>query len=158
MTKEQKSQFTLRITQANSNQLIVILYEMTLCYLEDGKSAYNNSNMIEFEEAIRKARGCINELIQSLHFEYEIANALVQLYFYCIRSLAKASFKKDMVFLDEVSKVIVQLKEAYEEVGKDCKDGPIMENVPTLYSGFCYGKNQMNQEFDMQNSNRGMFA
>ena len=34
MTKECKQQFTLRITQANSTQLIVILYEMTLQYLE----------------------------------------------------------------------------------------------------------------------------
>ena len=37
MTKECKQQFTLRITQANSTQLIVILYEMTLQYLADGE-------------------------------------------------------------------------------------------------------------------------
>ena len=35
MKKEDKQQFTLRITQANSTQLVVILYEMLLCYLED---------------------------------------------------------------------------------------------------------------------------
>ena len=31
MKKEDKQQFTLRITQANSTQLVVILYEMLLC-------------------------------------------------------------------------------------------------------------------------------
>ena len=34
MTKECKQQFTLRITQANATQLVVILYEMTLQYLQ----------------------------------------------------------------------------------------------------------------------------
>lgn len=39
MTREQKQGFTLRITQANPTQMIVILYEMTLCYVRDAKTA-----------------------------------------------------------------------------------------------------------------------
>ena len=37
MTKECKQQFTLRITQANKTELIVILYEMLLAYTQDAK-------------------------------------------------------------------------------------------------------------------------
>ena len=39
MTKECKQQFTLRITQANPTQLVVILYEMVLCYLGEMEEA-----------------------------------------------------------------------------------------------------------------------
>ena len=45
MTKECKQQFTLRITQANSTQLIVILYEMTLQYLADGEQAADDAGL-----------------------------------------------------------------------------------------------------------------
>ena len=39
MTKELKQQYTLRITQANKSALVVILYEMTITYLEDAMKA-----------------------------------------------------------------------------------------------------------------------
>lgn len=54
MTKECKQQFTLRITQANSTQLIVILYEMTLQYLADGEQAVDDAGLVE---AVHRARG-----------------------------------------------------------------------------------------------------
>ena len=63
MTKECKQQFTLRITQANATQLVVILYEMTLQYLTDGEQAADDAELLE---AVRRARGCINELLNSI--------------------------------------------------------------------------------------------
>ena len=64
MTKECKQQFTLRITQANSTQLIVILYEMTLQYLADGEQAADDAGLVE---AVHRARGCI-KANNNLHF------------------------------------------------------------------------------------------
>ena len=40
MTKELKQEYTLRITQANKTQLITILYEMLLVYVDDARTAY----------------------------------------------------------------------------------------------------------------------
>ena len=77
MTKEQKSQFTLRISNANSTELVVILYDMTLEYLKEGMEADGDEQLAE---AIRKARGCINELLASLHTEHEIARNMQSLY------------------------------------------------------------------------------
>ena len=75
MTKECKQQFTLRITQANATQLVVILYEMTLQYLADAEQAAEDA---QFLEAVRRTRGCINELLNSLHREYSPATELPQ--------------------------------------------------------------------------------
>ena len=83
MTKECKQQFTLRITQANATQLVVILYEMTLQYLADAEQAAEDA---QFLEAVRRTRGCINELLNSLHREYSPATELSRLYLYCIRN------------------------------------------------------------------------
>ena len=47
MTKECKQQFTLRITQANATQLVVILYEMTLQYLADAEQAAEDAQFLE---------------------------------------------------------------------------------------------------------------
>ena len=79
MTKELKQQFTLRISQANKSQLVVILYEMMITYLDEAKEAYDRQDRAGFREGIRKSRGCLMELMSSLHFEYEVASNLLSL-------------------------------------------------------------------------------
>ena len=153
MTKECKQQFTLRITQANSTQLIVILYEMLLCYLEDGEAAQNRE---ELKEAVRKARGCVNELIQSLHLEYEPAPALMQLYLFCIRRLAACESRGDIQALADIKKVIQPLRDAYAQIEELNDGGPVMNNPQTVYAGLTYGKNTLTENMTDQGANRGM--
>lgn len=64
MVNELKQEYTRRITQANKTQLIVILYEMFLTYTKDAREVWGNSR-IDFRENIRKARGCLEELMAS---------------------------------------------------------------------------------------------
>ena len=153
MTKECKQQFTLRITQANSTQLIVILYEMLLCYLEEAEGAENKD---ELREAVDKARGCVNELIQSLHMEYEPAPTLMQLYLFCIRRLAACEARGDMQAIEDIKKVIQPLHDAYLQVEKLNDNGPVMNNSQTVYAGLTYGRNTLTENMADQGSNRGM--
>ena len=113
MTKECKQQFTLRITQANSTQLIVILYEMTLQYLADGEQAADDAGLAE---AVHRARGCIKELLNSLHREYSPAGELSRLYLFCLRRLAVCEVRRDRTILEEIRKVIAPLCDAYRPV------------------------------------------
>ena len=48
MTKEMKQQFTLKITRANKSQLVVILYEMLLTYLDEAQSAHEKNDRSNF--------------------------------------------------------------------------------------------------------------
>ena len=57
MTTDKKQNFTRRITQANKTQLVVIVYEMLLVYLEDAFVAFHEQNKEEFKENLRMARG-----------------------------------------------------------------------------------------------------
>ena len=141
MTKECKQQFTHRITQANSTQLIVILYEMTLQYLADGEQAADDAGLAE---AVHRARGCIKELLNSLHREYSPAGELSRLYLFCLRRLAVCEVRRDRTILEEI-----QVQDT---------SGPVMNNSQTVYAGLTYGRNQLTENMADQGTNRGMLV
>ena len=152
MTKECKQQFTLRITQANSTQLIVILYEMTLQYLADGEQAVDDAGLVE---AVHRARGCIKELLNSLHSP---AGELSRLYLFCLRRLAVCEVRRDRTILEEIRKVIAPLCDAYRQIQDQDTSGPVMNNSQTVYAGLTYGRNQLTENMADQGTNRGMLV
>ena len=158
MTKEMTQQFTLRITQANPTEMVVILYEMLLCYLEEGKEALEKRDTAAFKEANRKSRGCLNELLQSLNMEYEPAPALQQLYLFCIRRLALSEVKQNTELLAEIERVIKPLCDAYGQIAGQNQVGPVMNNSQAVYAGLTYGKNTLTENMADQGTNRGMLA
>lgn len=155
MTKELKQDYTLRIAQANKTQLVVILYEMTLTYLKEASEAYDKGEGSAFKDSIRKARGCIKELIASLHFEYEPARNLLQLYIFANKELTRASVQNSKKELDHVKKMMEKLHEAYEKIAEADKSGPVMSNAQTVYAGLTYGKNSLVENLANQGSERG---
>ena len=158
MTKELKQEYTLRITQANKTQLITILYEMILLYLDEAKIALEADEKTEFRNSIRKIRGCMNELTASLNLEYELAHNLLQLYLYINRELVHASMHYDSENLAHVEAVIRPLKEAYEKIEAQDTSGPIMANTQTVYAGLTYGRNTLTENISDPSANRGFFA
>ena len=155
MTKELKQEYTLKITQANKTQLITILYEMLLIYSDEAKEACCMENREGFREGIRKARGCVNELLTSLNFDYELAMNFMQLYLYVNRELARAEVRNIIEPLENVDKIIKQLHGAYEKLGTMDNSGPVMENVQTVYAGLTYGRNNLIENLADQGSDRG---
>lgn len=158
MTKECKQQFTLRITQANKTELIVILYEMILAYIADAKEALASQEIPEFREALRKVRGCLRELNLSLNLDYELAGRLLSLYMYCNRELTKADIRKEEEPMEHVSMVIGKLLTAYRELAKQDTSAAVMQNSQTVYAGLTYDKNSLSENMADQGSNRGFRA
>lgn len=158
MTKELKQEYTRKITQANKTELVVILYEMLLIYLDETESAHKNEDRDGFRDGIRKARGCLKELMASLHFEYELAMNLLQLYLYANRELAKADIRNSVEELQHVRATMEKLHDAYEKLSKQDTSGPVMANTQTVYAGLTYGKNSLTESLADQGSNRGFRA
>lgn len=158
MTKECKQQFTLRITQANKTEMIVILYEMILTYLSDAEEGLKNAEIPAFREALRKTRGCFGELLASLNLEYELAARLLSLYLYCNRELIKADIRKEEEPLAHVRSVIEKLLAAYRELAGQDTSGPVMQNSQTVYTGLTYGKNKLSEDMTEESANRGFRA
>ena len=155
MTKELKQQYTLKITQANKTQLVVILYEMLLIYLEEAVSAHEKKDRAGFREGIRKARGCLKELMTSLHFEYEPALNLWQLYLYANKELAMADVRNSTQELSHVKMIMIKLHDAYEQISGRDTSGPVMANTQTVDAGRSYGRNSLTENLDGQGGDRG---
>ena len=158
MTREDKQRFTLRISQANSTEMTVILYEMLLCYLEDAKAALVQNEDLLLHMAAQKARGCLNELLNSLHMEYAPAPELCKLYLFCIRRLALGEYRKDADILGEIERVIRPLHDAYQSIAHKNTAGSVMNNSQTVYAGLTYGREALTENLADQGANRGMFV
>ena len=155
MTAELKQEYTLRITQANKTQLITILYEMVLLYIDEAENALDAGNKTEFRSAIRKIRGCMDELTDSLNLDYELAQNLLQLYLYVNRELVKASSHYDKENLEHVRLVIGPLHKAYEQIEDQDTSGPVMGNTQTVYAGLTYGRSTLTENLSDPAANRG---
>lgn len=158
MTKECKQQFTLRITQANPTQLVVILYEMSLEYLSEAREALASQDILSFREAVRKTRGCLSELMESLDLAYEPAPAILQLLLYCVRRLAQGEIRRDGEAFNDIEKVLGPLKEAFAAIQDQNPKGAVMDNSQTVYAGLTYGRSSLTENTGDPGSNRGMLA
>jgi flagellar protein FliS len=154
MSSEKKQEYTLKITQANKTQLIVILYEMTLTYMSEAKEAHEANNRKEFRQAIGRTRGCINELMASLRFEYELAIHILQLYMFVNRELAKAEVRMDITHIENSVKIIRKLMLAYRELSLKDDSLPVMENAQIVYSGLTYDRKDILDSLS-HSTNRG---
>ena len=155
MTAELKQQYTLRITQANKTQLITILYEMVLLYIDEAEDTLDAGNKTEFKSVIRKIHGCMDELTVSLNLEYELAQNILRLYLYVDRELVKASSHYEKENLEHVRLVIGQLHKAYEQIENLDMSGPVMGNTQTVYAGLTYGRNTLTENLSDPAANRG---
>lgn len=158
MKSEKKQELTRRITQANKTEMIGILYEMVLCYLEDAVEAHGRQERTEYREAIRKTRNCFRELLSSLNLEQELAAHLLQLYLYCNRELALADVKNDAAYLEHVERVVSRLREAYVQLAGQDDSGPVMQNSQTVYAGLTYGRGELTENMADQGVNRGFLV
>lgn len=143
MTRELKQDYTLRISQANSTQLVVIIYEMLLDYLKEARDNLLLGEIDNFHDSIRRATGCIRELTSSINNNADISGNLFSLNMFCIRELAKADVHHTCEEIYNVELIVRKLYDAYKEATKDDMSSPIMNNTQLVYAGLTYGKESL---------------
>lgn len=157
MSSEKKQEYTLKITQANKTQLIVILYEMSLTYMSEAREAYERNDRKEFRQAISRTRGCINELMASLRFEYELAIRILELYMFVNKELARSEVRMNITHIDNACKIITELLTAYRGLSLKDDSLPVMENAQIVYSGLTYDRKSVLDSLS-HSTNRGFRA
>lgn len=158
MTNELKQAYTLRISQASKTELVVIIYELFLEYANEARISLTRGDEGAVKESLRKARGCVNELMESLHLEQELAQNLMQLYLYVYRELLKCELDKDIVHIMNALDVIEPLKVAYAAISREDASGPVMSNAQTIVAGLTYGRNDLNENMADQGASRGFYV
>lgn len=154
MTKDIKQQYTLRITQANSTQMVVIIYDILLDYIDEAKSALKDGENQAFSDAIRRCTACVRELTASINQDSPLANNLLSLNVYCNKELANSELHRSASGLEHVEMVMRKLRDAFSEIAAKDNTMPIMGNTPEVYAGLTYGKESLVVHLN-QDSNRG---
>lgn len=158
MTTEKKQMFTRRITQANKTQLVVIVYEMLLVYLEDARNAHEAQDNEEFVHNLELARECIGQMRTSLNFEYELSRNLFSLYCYADKELARDLFSLKADNLDVIQMIFTKLHDAYYTISSQDQSGPLMDNIQSVYAGLTYGRTDLNESLTNYDAKRGFLA
>jgi len=158
MKAEQIKDFTRRISQCNSGEIIVIMYDIVFAYLKDAEDAYENQNYEGFKVGIQKAGKSIEELRQALNFQYPISKDLYALYTYSKEELARAVVKNRLDEVHNAKKVLQELYGAFVEAAKQDHSEPLMKNAQQVYAGMTYGKNNLTEVFQEPETSRGFFA
>lgn len=155
MTKEMKQIFTRRVTQANRTQLVVVMYDILLTYLEDGMQAYAAGDVAAFRDNLKYARDCIAELRKSLDFQYDLSKNLFAIYAFADRELANDMHGNKTDHMREIIKNFSKLRDAYDTISKQDKSEPLMANAQDVYAGFTYGKTDINESLLNDSTIRG---
>lgn len=147
-----KKDFTLRIAQANRSQLTVIIFDICLAYLEEAMEGTDR------EENIARARACVDELKESLNFEYELSGQLLHLYIHVNKLLVKAAAGGRTEPLTEVVSVLSRLRDQFGKVSESDHSAPLVHNAQEVYAGYTYGKNDVNVNIASNANERGFLA
>lgn len=147
--------FTRRITQANRTQLVVILYEMLLVYLEDAQKAHAMEDQQEFVRNLEFARECIREMRTSLNFDYEISKNLFSIYCFADKELASDIFGNKTENLGALKTIFTKLHDAFATISEQDETGPLMDNIQDVYAGLTYGKGDVNESLVNYDTGRG---
>ncbi len=155
MTAEQKKEFTRKISQANTAEMIVILYDITLVYVTDALLFMEKNDMANAKIQTDFAKRCIEEMIHNLHFEYELAKNLHQIYLSMKKSLREAIMDNNKEQLISVKNNLQKLREAYAQIVSQDDSAPVMSHTQTVVAGLTYGRHSLNENLSDIGSDRG---
>ncbi len=158
MKKELLQEFTARITQDNRTQLVVTIYDIILASLKDAEEAFAKEEKEEWRHSLERAQALVIELIDALDFQYALSKELLPIYLFVNRKILHAMARNRVELLEGLDKVLLNLRNAFEEVSKTDSSGPVMQNTQKVYAGMTYGKNSFLSEMYQEESNRGFQA
>ena len=103
---------------ASPAQLVVMLYDGALRFIEAGRAAMRAHNLDRQNEALQRAQKIIAELLGSLDRVQggEIAANLDALYHFVLDRLVEANIRDDETLLDVAAKPLRELREAWAQV------------------------------------------
>ena len=157
MENSLKQEFTRRLSQCNSGEMIVIMYDIVFAYMDEAKAAYAVNSYEDYKNAVKKSQGAIDTLIGALNFKYDIAKDLHKLYVYAKTCLAKAIYQNRTEGIEEAEKILKRLYTSFCEAAKSDTSGPLMRNTQQVYAGMTYGRNNLNENY-IEDSHRGFFV
>ena len=124
-----KQYISTQVSTADRLQLVVMLYDGAITFLNQAKGKMAAQDAAGKGLFLGKALDIIAELNASLNFQEgkEVAANLFQLYNFMTAHLTRANLNWDAAALDDVVKILTQLRDAWEDICQKSKRGEIKE-------------------------------
>ena len=137
----------MRVAQASKSELIVMMYEMAVKYIDDGTEALQAGNVQEFRVNIKRAKAVVNELASVLDLRFSVSSNLLALYTYMNNVMVKSDITLKTDDLIRVRAMLEKLHTAFGKVSEQDNTEPLMKNVQQVYSGLTYSRNSLNESY-----------
>ena len=143
MKNESIKAYSYRISQATPVQLVVIMYDMAIEYINDAlavsaENAGTEADYTAYRQNIKYAKRVIDQLSNGLDMQYEISAELLKIYITMSRYLIKAAADKEDKLLQSVIKMLERLRQSFYEISKNDTSEPVMKNTQQVYAGLTY--------------------
>jgi flagellar protein FliS len=124
-----KQYVSTQVSTADRLQLVVMLYDGAITFLNQAKEKMAAQDTAGKGLYLGKALDIIAELNASLNFQEgkEVAANLFHLYNFMTAHLTRANLNWDAAAIDDVIKMLGELRDAWEEVCQKSKRGEIKE-------------------------------
>jgi flagellar protein FliS len=124
-----KQYVSTQVSTADRLQLVVMLYDGAITFLKQAKEKMAAQDAAGKGLYLGKALDIIAELNASLNFQEgkEVAANLFHLYNFMTAHLTRANLNWDATAIDDVIKMLNQLREAWEDICQKSKRGEIKE-------------------------------
>jgi len=109
------------VLTANSVDLIVMLYDALKKNIILGKRGIAKMDVNSAHTHLMKAQEIVTALINSLDMNYQIAEDLLAIYDFILRSLEDANVRKDAEPLEPLLDIVESLREAWKEISDSNK-------------------------------------
>lgn len=111
---------------ASPVQLVVMLYDGALRFMEEGKRAMAAKDLETQNFKLQRAQKIVIELMSTLNLQQggEIAKNLLGLYTFVVNELVEGNINDDPVKIDNAMKTMSELREGWAELEKLTKSNP----------------------------------
>ncbi|MCX7771305.1 MAG: flagellar export chaperone FliS [Proteobacteria bacterium] len=103
---------------SNCVELLIMLYDGAIDFLNKGKKAIQENNLQEKIDNLFRVTRIIEELLASLNKNAggKIAENLEELYIFSLQEISKANLKNDIKSLEVVEKILLELRDAWRQI------------------------------------------
>ena len=105
------------ILTASPEQLVVMLYDGAGRFLRQAEGSMLDGSWLQASEKLSRAEAIIDELLATLDMDAgEVADRLQSIYVFCKTRLIEARIERDPVRVDQVARLLGELREAWSQV------------------------------------------
>jgi flagellar secretion chaperone FliS len=108
------------VMTAPPERLVVMLYDGAIRFLSQAAVATRTGNLSVCSDRLRRAEAIIDELNVSLDMQQgDVAQQLRSIYLFSKRHLAGARLERDADAIDDVSRLLGELREAWQQLAEN---------------------------------------